>query len=212
MRSGGPLAIERKKRRKIGISLRWTASEMKIDLKSEVTATELAALWGVTRKRVEQLANDGVAIRLEKGRYQLIESNRRYLAMVVERQAKKATAAAEYQQMRSADLSLRMAERKGTLIADAEQAALAVADHVLGELRADIYSIPARVTQDQGLRSAIERGLDDAFRGASDRAARCADGRPLGSDAVAAEGTNDAGRMGAGEPRISRKRRRAGST
>lgn len=176
---------------------------------TEVSAAELGALWGVTKRRVEQLASEGVAVRIDKARYRLIESNRNYLALVVKRQARKSAASTELNELRSAELELRMAERKGTLIAEAEQTAITVADRVLGELRADLYSIPARVTSDHALRAAFERGLDDAFRGASDRAKSGLGDPELGIGALAAAGTDASGRMGARQSRLSAKRRRA---
>ena len=184
---------------------------MTISEDTEVTAKELGSLWGVQRKRVEQLAAEGVAVRIAKGRFKLVESNRRYVALVVARQARKSSASTELHEMRSADLSLRMEERKGALITQAEDAALGAADRVLGELRADLYALPARVTQDQALRSAIERGLDDTFTAAADRCSKRADGLPVGGPPLAAAGKDKPGRLGAKKPRISRKRRRSGS-
>jgi hypothetical protein len=184
---------------------------MTISDETEVTAKELAALWSVTRKRVEQLAADGVAVRLAKGRFKLVESNRRFIAQVIERQARKSSASTELHEMRSADLSLRMEERKGALIARAEDAALAAADRVLGEIRTDLYAIPARVTQDHSLRTAIERGLDDAFTAAADRCSKRADGLPVGGAPVAAARSNKPRRLGAKKPRLPRQRRRAGA-
>ena len=184
---------------------------MTISEAAECTAAELGALWGVTRKRVEQLAAEGIAVRIQKGRFKLVESNRRYLAKVVERQARKSAASTELNELRSAELVLRMEERRGTLVARAEEVALATADQVLGELRADVYAIPARITQDLALRSAIERGLDDAFTAAADRCAKRANGPLMDREPVAAKAARSSRRLGPREPGVSGQRRRARS-
>jgi biotin operon repressor len=184
---------------------------MLISPETEVTAAELGALLGMSRRRIDELVKEGIVVRIDKGRFRLIESTTNYIAHVVRRQARKSAASTELNELRSAELELRMAERKGTLIAEAEETAIAAADRILGELRADLYSIPARVTPDQAIRAAIERGLDDAFRGASDRAKVRIDSAEMGIRSMAPAGANASRRMGARKSGLSRKRRRSRS-
>ena len=54
----------------------------KISNNSEVSTTELAAVLGLTGRRIRQLAEDGVLDKIKDGRFNLCESVQKYINSV----------------------------------------------------------------------------------------------------------------------------------
>lgn len=143
-----------------------------IDEKTEVSATVLGLAIGVTRKRVEQLAADGVIARLGKGRFPLLAGVAGYIEWLKsdQRNASKSAAASRINDARAAEIEQRTSERKKRLKIEASEHALAVIDEFGGPLKADLMSMPARWTADIALRRRIEDDVDAAFGAAGKRA------------------------------------------
>lgn len=145
---------------------------MLIDAETEVPAATLAAALGVTRKRVEQLAVDGVVKRLGKGRFLLLQSVTGFIAWLRDEQraASKSASAGRFQEARAADIEVRTAERQKRLQIEASEHAIAVIDEFCGPLKAELLSMPARWTNDIAFRRRMEDTIDDAFGAAGKRA------------------------------------------
>ena len=54
-------------------------TRIKIDAAAEISTTELAALLGVTARRVQQLALDGTIVPVRRGYFQLGDAVQRYI-------------------------------------------------------------------------------------------------------------------------------------
>jgi len=150
---------------------------MTIDEKTEVPASVLGSALGLSRKRVEQLTNEGVIPRAAKGRFPLLAGIAGYVSWLKadQRQANKSAAANRLHEERAEEVRVRTLERKKTLQIEAQREALHVIDEFAGQLRADLMAIPARVSDDLALRRSIEDKIDAAFGEASKRAAAAAD-------------------------------------
>jgi hypothetical protein len=161
---------------------------MKLDEDTEVTASILALALGISRKRVEQLAGDGAIPRLGKGRFPLLASIAGYVAWLKDEQRRVAKSAgnSRINDARAAEIEVRTAERLKTLQGLGRDEGLAVVDAVLGPMRSDLQSVPARVTKDLALRRRLEGVLNGVLDSAADRARTfrrrpSADGQPVGN-------------------------------
>lgn len=84
---------------------------MEIDAKTEVNATALASILGLTARRVQQLAQDGIITTVSKGKYNLSDAVQSY---VVYREADKPLSQAENEKL-NADVVIKKA--KATMMA-----------------------------------------------------------------------------------------------
>lgn len=139
-----------------------------------VSAPTLAALCdGISVRRVQQLADDGVLPRVGHGQYDAMlcvpAFLRHKLAEVAEKAAR-TPAEDRVRDLRADDLAMRMEERSGALIAEAREEALAIVDEFAGPLRSGILSVPARHVKDLVLRRKLEEALEAEF-GAAAKAA-----------------------------------------
>lgn len=145
---------------------------MLVDAETEVPAATLAAALGVSRKRVEQLAADGVVKRVAKGRFLLLQSVTGFITWLRDEQraASKSASAGRFQEARAADIEARTAERQKRLKVEASEHALAVIDEFGGQLKADLLAMPSRWTTDIALRRKMEDAIDAALGVAGKRA------------------------------------------
>ncbi len=186
---------------------------MKIDDSTEVPALTLAAALGLSRKRIEQLAAEDVIPRTAKGKFPLLAGVKGYVGWLKDeqRQANRSATSAELQAARVEDIRVRIDERLKIMQAAAIEEAIAAIDTVIGQLRSDLQSVPARATNDLKLRRRLETELNAVLNGAADRAA-VIQGAPRADRKAAAAGkTTKSGKLGARKPRLSGKRRRSGS-
>lgn len=79
-------------------------------------------------------------------------------------------ALARFNDARAAEIEIRTAERLKTLQLLGRDVDLAVVDAVLGPMRSDLQSVPARVTKDLALRQRLEGELNGVLDSAADRA------------------------------------------
>ena len=54
-------------------------TRIKIDAEAEISTTELAAILGVTARRVQQMAQDGTIVPVRRGYFQLGDAVQRYI-------------------------------------------------------------------------------------------------------------------------------------
>lgn len=186
---------------------------MKIDAKTEVSATVLGQVIGVSRKRVEQLAGERVIPRLAKGRFPLLAGVAGYIVWLKsdQRQAVKSASAGRIQDARAAEIELRMSDRQRVLHLAAQDHSVAVIDTVLGPMRSELQSVPARVTKDLALRQRLESELNGVLDSAADRASGFRRSTTTSSKLAADTAPVQSGAMGAKQPRLPAKRRRAGA-
>ncbi|ACL57434.1 hypothetical protein [Methylobacterium nodulans] len=176
----------------------------------EVGLTTLCLWADCSDETILKLARASVIKRYGKGRYRLREAlvaRLRYL-QDEQRRATKSAGESRLKDKRAEEIDMRLEERSGALINEARAEALAIVDEFAGPLRADLMSIPARVTKDLALRRQIETHIDDAFGAAAKRAADTAGGAGPAGEAVGAKAADKPRRVGTRKPRVSPQRRR----
>lgn len=118
----------------------------KIDLDAlALPAEALGALFGVSRKWVEKLAEDGVIARAAKGRYPIGPAVRGYIAWLKsdQRRSSKTAADGRLRDARAREIELRIAERKRELVETDE--AIATLDEIVGKMRGGQQDAPRRL-------------------------------------------------------------------
>jgi phage terminase Nu1 subunit (DNA packaging protein) len=133
-----------------------------------VTSNELAEILRVTRRRIEQLVNEGIVVRVDRGRYDLGASVGRYcdqLRQVAE--SATSTATNELTQERLKTIRTRNAERERVLINMEE--AESVVDLMAGEYVSSLSGLPARIARAPAERRRIEEITDEMRRALADR-------------------------------------------
>lgn len=129
---------------------------------------ELAALLGITDRQVRNLADEGVAKRAGRGRYLLGESIRAVIAQA-EKRASSALDAEKAALMaaRRQETEMRIAEKRGELV-PREEVDFTLST-VIGGMKSDLMSLPARVSRDVSIRRAIEAEIARILNSAAAR-------------------------------------------
>lgn len=172
-------------------------------------STETAAkLLMISIEWVRRLTREGAIKKVGKDQYRVVDVVQGYITYLRDenRKTSKSAAASRVQDERAEEIRLRNAERKGTLIEQAQAEAVRVIDEIAGPLRSDLMAIPAQVTKDLALRRKIEERIDGAFGAASKRADAAATRIRSAGAALASKRKADAGRVGAKKSRVSTKR------
>jgi phage terminase Nu1 subunit (DNA packaging protein) len=144
----------------------------KVDPKTVVTSSTLAAVLGVTSRQVANLLERGAVVRdASGGGYLLFDSVKSYVAFVKadNKNRSKTASHSRLQDARVRALTLRTAREARQLIETSE--AVACLDEIVGPLRADLDGLPAMVTRDLAVRRKIEGALADIFKKHSARLA-----------------------------------------
>lgn len=130
----------------------------------DVGAGELAAILGITDRRVRQLVDEGIFFRTGRGRYPLAESVQAYVEWRLkserDRHAGK-TPQDRVAELRAREIEQRIALKDRELITTAEHDA--VFDEAFGLLKAALIGLPAALTRDLTQRRAIEDAIDGAL-------------------------------------------------
>jgi hypothetical protein len=176
-----------------------------------VTAAAVGAHLRLTRQRVGQLTDEGVFSRLADGSFDLDACRFAYIEWLRsdDRRSAKSVVASRINDARAAEIEIRTAERLKTLQGLGRDEGLAVVDAVLGPMRSDLQSVPARVTKDLALRLRLESELNGVLDNAANRARTHRRDRPQGGPAVADAAAVKPGPMGKKQPGLSAKRGRA---
>lgn len=169
-----------------------------------------AALIMCTQDWLNKLVRMGYITRVGRGQYTVPNVVQGYIRFLKDegRRTSKSAADSRVRDARAEEIELRTMEKRGVLKQQAEEAALALCDHVLGPLRSDVYAIPARVTQDLELRRKIEQALDAALTSAADRAGGFDPVAGAGGSPAAPGPAKPAGRLGKAKSDVPRKRGR----
>lgn len=125
----------------------------KITDKTEVKTTELAAILGITARRVQQLTQDGTFVTVKRGKFNLAESVQRYLAFTALRnkapddiEKDKLEAEAKLKQHKAEMAELELEEIKGKMHRSEDVAALT--EDLIYAMRGMLVSLPGRLSVD----------------------------------------------------------------
>lgn len=124
-----------------------------------VSSAELARVLRLSPRRIEQLAGEGIALRLGRGQYDLAESVGRYcdhLRAAAESATSTASAALTEERLKA--LRLRRAERERQLIPTEE--ALDVVTRLTGSFVAALGGLPAQISDKSPERRRIAAVID----------------------------------------------------
>jgi hypothetical protein len=153
-----------------------------------------AALLKCTPRWIQMLAKEGWIAKADRGRYPLVGLIHGYIDWRDDAD-KRATRKQSENKVRDAKadlVQLQIEERSRKLVDEARTEALATCDLVIGGIRSDLVSLPARITSDLAMRQRIETAIDDVLRAAAKRAQDAASGDDEGGDASAAATEVDA--------------------
>jgi len=166
----------------------------------DINVGTAAELLGITTTRLRQLVEDGAFEPARKGWYNikpLVQGYVRWLKAAERRTSKSATAS-KLNDARAELVAIQVEERSGDLAKAALAEALSLVDMMVGELKADLLAVPARVTLDLAVRQKIEAEIEQVLREAAARAGRAALGADADSSAAETGDEADAGAMGSG--------------
>lgn len=134
-----------------------------MDPKSECTAAELAAVLGLTRARIYQLASDAVLLKTESDNFELADSVQRYIAQlqrnaVTEEDIKidkaKRASEATIKAAKAQIIKMEVQELKGEL--HRAEDVQAFADEYDYTVRNALLALPSRIAMDAAHKSATE--------------------------------------------------------
>lgn len=168
-----------------------------------VPAATLAKLFGLTERRIQQLAADGTIPKSERGEYPLAAAIQGYIRSLKDdlQKARRGDADERYAVARATEAELRAGLRASSLITADE--AFSVLDEVVGLIRAGLDGLGARLTQDRALRDRIDSETDDLLRRAADRLDETAAAVAARGAAAAAAAAPAPGPLGEPEPDLS---------
>lgn len=130
-------------------------TKAKIDAEAEVSTTELAAILGVTARRVQQMAQDGTIVPVRRGYFQLGDAVQRYINFLSKPQVSEAEQKLETARKQSeAQLKLSKAqlakmeveELKGRLHRSEDVEAFT--EDLIYTIRSALLSLPGRLSVD----------------------------------------------------------------
>ena len=88
-------------------------TRIKIDAEAEISTTELAAILGVTARRVQQMAQDGTIVPVRRGYFQLGDAVQRYINFLSKPQISEAEQKLETAKRQSEDVYKRQGSPAG---------------------------------------------------------------------------------------------------
>lgn len=157
-----------------------------------VPAAQAAHMIMVTTQWLRQLAEQGYIPVAEKGRYPLIAVVQGYIKFLKDdnRRSSKSATASRMQDAKTAEIEMRLAEKRRELIpVDDAQAAI---DVIVGKVRAEFSGLPARATRDMTLRRVLEAETNASLNRVVDAAAASAEYFKKGGELPTSGGTDDA--------------------
>jgi phage terminase Nu1 subunit (DNA packaging protein) len=158
-----------------------------------VSAARLAKCFGLTERRVRQLADEGVVVKSGRALYDLAKSTQAMFRHIRETEIAKreseASSRSQFEAERARKLKLENDEKENILIET--PTAIAAIDFIVGRLRTGLAGVPARVSEDVATRRRVENAIDDVLLEVSDNFEKAAtllgEGRdPFEADEAAA--------------------------
>ena len=133
--------------------------------REEISTKKLAKLCGISARRVQQLAGEGVFSKTGHGKYKLENAAGTYKDYCVksemERRLSGESAKEQYDIERARKLKLQNDKEEALLVSTPD--ATAAIDFIFGEVLASLAGIAPRLTEDVGERRKIERVVNDIF-------------------------------------------------
>jgi hypothetical protein len=149
---------------------------------------------GVTAVYIRKLSRDGWFEKSGRGKFNLrsVLAGMQGFWKDEARRSSKSAASSRVADAKSDLVHLQIEERSRKLVDEARAEALATCDVLIGGIRSDLVSLPARVTSDLALRQKIETAIDDVLRAAAKRAAHAATGVEEGGEPSSSVAEDDA--------------------
>lgn len=151
-----------------------------------------AKLLKVSDERIRQLVKLGYIKRVGRGAFNLVNVVHGYIDFLKEeeRRSSKSATASRMQDAKTAEIEMRIAEKRRQLIpVEDHHAAL---DIVVGKVRAEFSGLPARVTRDMGLRRQLEAETNASLNRIADAVEASAEFIEKGGDLPSGGGADDA--------------------
>lgn len=157
-----------------------------------VSAAQAAKMIMVTPQWLRQLAAQGYIPVAEKGQYPLAAVIQGYVKFLKddERRSSKSATASRMQDAKTAEIEMRLAEKRRELIS-VEDAQAAV-DIIVGKVRAEFSGLPARATRDMSLRRVLEAETNASLNRVADAVAASAEYFAKGGELPTGGGSDDA--------------------
>ena len=136
-----------------------------------VSAETAAKLLMVTPRYLSLLVKQGWIKKTPDDKYTIVAAVQGYITSLKDTTRRNSSKAASttLADRRAELVSVQVEERTGDLKREAIAEAMAAVDGVIGGMKADLYSVPARVTMDLRLRKKIEAEIERVFQAASER-------------------------------------------
>ncbi len=143
-----------KSKQSVGVSASKNTS-IKLSIDTEVGSTELAAILGVTARRVQQMAQDGTITAVRRGRFNLSDSVQRYITFISksdisadekETEKKKLAAEALYKRSKARIAEMEADELDGKMHRSEDVAALT--SDLVFTVRGMLMALPGRLAVD----------------------------------------------------------------
>lgn len=164
----------------------------------KASTAELAAILGITERRVQQL--EPHLAKLERSEWDLAASVQGYIRYRLKAKPRSAPIGKAEERLKTAKASreeLKLQLERRAVIPSEE--AIAAIDDIIGTLRADLAGIPARVTRDMTWRDKIETEIDAALGRCAERFAEREQDLCPREDPLDAAAEDEPGPVGSGE-------------
>jgi len=155
----------------------------------EISASDLGDLFGLTPRRVQQLANQGVFVKIKHGIYDRNQSAIRYVDYKIKSEIERRTESND-----SADEVMKERARQLRLKNDTAENLLVETDHamgavevVVGMVRTALAGVPARVSDDVGVRGLIDDAIDSVLEDLSRKFEKASSALQEGSSPIKAD-------------------------
>ena len=161
-----------------------------------ITTEQAGRLLMISAERVRQLSKEGWIPKVGRDSYIGADVVQGYIRFrdSEDRRANKTGAETRVRDARAEEISLRVGQRAGQLIAHAEH--VAIVDELCSLVRTELQSLPARLTRDLQERRRIERAVHELLTRLAARAEQMAHVGGASGGAVAAVNGHDAGPVG----------------
>ena len=161
----------------------------------DLTAAQMAELFGVSDRHVRRLEKQGVFKKTGRGKYNATASLEAYLEAKSETDIgddlESVSAGEEVKIERARRLRLQNDELENNLISTVN--AINAVDAVVGVLRAELAGVPARVSTDLTVRKEVEDAIDQVLASISRRCGKVGQDLAAGSDPLDADEEAHAG-------------------
>lgn len=141
----------------------------RIEVKSEVAGK----IADISAERIRQLAKDGWIKKIARDRYRLVDIIRGVAAFRADEQRRSAISSERARLVAARAEAIELRTLREAKVLCETQEALGVLDEAIGGMKADLLSLPARITRDLAVRNRLENEITQLLQRAADRAFVC---------------------------------------